>query len=96
MCVCVCDVFKHLFFLNKQKAQEVHLFLYVIYWQPGVPVPLDNDWRHLQICVSYTVYICASVCVCIVCTHVYTLGQCQHTDLLPSSLANYTRALKAT
>lgn len=49
-------VFEHLFFLNKQRAQETHLVLYVIYWEPGVLVPLDHDSRHLHICMSYTLH----------------------------------------
>lgn len=56
------------------------------------------SWPWLEMstkqCVCLTVYI--SLCMCVVCACVYALGQCQHTGLLPSSLANYTRALKAT
>lgn len=59
----------------------------------GVLVPLDHDWRRLQICMVYALYY---TLLCCVRTHTHALGQCQHTDLLPSSLANYTRALKAT
>ena len=57
VCVCVC-VLKHLFFLNKQTAQEVPLCLYVIYWEPEVLVPLDHDWKRLHGLILY-------MCVCV-------------------------------
>lgn len=43
--------------------------------------------------LSYTQWQSIRVCVR---ARVHALGQCQHGDLLPSSSANYTRALKAT
>lgn len=49
------SVFKHLFFLNKQKAQETRSLMYVIYWElgrgpGGFPFPLDHDCG--QACAS--------------------------------------------
>lgn len=59
-------VFKHFFFWNTHTVQKVCLCR--IYWQPGFLVPLDHEWRRLQNCVSYSIYVL--VCVCIVCEHV--------------------------
>lgn len=50
----------------------------------GVPVPLHHDWR------------CGADRARALFLRAYVLGQCQHAGQLLGSLANYTRAPKAT
>ena len=55
----------HLFFLNNLFPEQTNCsLLYVIYWGPEVLVPLDHDWRRLQISVLYTMaeYTCVRAC----------------------------------
>lgn len=71
------SVFKHLFFLNKQKAQETRSLLYVIYWEPGRGLGGSRSLLTMtaDICKPARLKcysICFSVCVCVCsCMHAY-------------------------